>query len=344
MRSYSPRLNIDVLILSVNDVLIDVSRSYREVVCKTVQLYLEHAIGLTPSKEPLLTPDEVTLLQKIGNFTDYRDLATAFLIYFIELLPSVPVPTFPSKFHVPALIAYLQLAKGGTRISVDMLREKKDILQLARSVAAAGGGGIKGVNSALPRVNRHLLINSGSITKTDLAGRIFQELYLGADLFERIYEQPALIIQSTGYMEHESLLIKRDLLVQISQKVQLAAVSNSPQSEVEHALKAAGVEQYFKAVVTLDDIYRAKAQPIPHPWVLLEAARRLHPTPARSAYVGANPGDVQAAKAANETVPFTAIASLAGAHDKEALRTEFEAYKANVILGHPNHLKELILG
>ena len=97
MKTYNPRLNIDALIFSVNDVLIDVSRSYREVVCKTVQLYLEQAIGITPSTEPLLTPAEVTLLQKVGNFTDYRDLAAALIIYFIELLPPVPVPTFPSK-------------------------------------------------------------------------------------------------------------------------------------------------------------------------------------------------------------------------------------------------------
>lgn len=342
MRSYSPRLNIDALILSVNDVLIDVSRSYREVACKTVQLYLEQAIGLTPSKEALLMPDEATILQRLGSFTDYRDLATAFLIYFIELLPSVPVPTFPSKFHVPAIIAYLQLAKGGIRVGVEALREKKDVVGLAQRVATAGGG-LKGADAALPKTNRHLLVSSGSITRANLVGRIFQELYLGADLFERTYEQPALIIQSTGYTEHEALLIEIDILAEISQKVSLAAISSSPRFEVEHALKAMGVEQYFKAVVSQDDMLQARGKPLPDPWLLLEAASRVRPTPARSAYAGATPGDVQAAKAANETAPFTAIASLAGAHDKETLRQEFEMAKANIILGHPNHLKELIV-
>lgn len=342
MRSYSPRLNIDALILSVNDVLIDVSRSYREVVCKTVQLYLEQAIGLTPSKEALLTPDEVTLLQRVGSFTDYRDLAIAFIMYFIELLPPVPVPTFPSKFHVPAIIAYLQLAKGGIRVGVETLREKKEVTGLAKSVAAAGGG-LNGANAALPRINRHMLVSSGSVTGANLVGRIFQELYLGADLFERTYEQPALIIQSTGYTEHEALIIETGVLAELSQKVSLAAVSSSPRVEVEHALKAMGVEQYFKVVVSQDDMLQSRGKPLPDPWPLLEAASRLRPTPVRSAYAGATPGDVQAAKAANETAPFTAIACLAGAHDKEALRQEFETAKANIILGHPNHLKELIV-
>ena len=342
MKSYNPRLNIDALIFSVNDVVIDVTRSYRQVVCKTVQLYLEQALGLTPVPEPLLTPADVTLLQKAGNFTDYRDLAIAFIIYFIELLPPVPVPTFPSKFHVPALIAYLQLARGGIRISMEDLYKKKDVAQLARDIAAAGGG-LTGASQALPKINRHLLVSSGEITKTNLVGRIFQELYLGADFFERNYQEQALVIQSTGYVEHESLLIDPNVLDQVGRKVTLAAISNCPRIEVEYSLKSRGVRRYFQTVISLDDINEAGAKAVPDPWSLLEAARQLKPAPTRIAYIGSNPGDVQAAKSANETVPFIAIGCLVGAHDKEALREKFELHKANVILGHPDNLKELIL-
>lgn len=339
--SYKPRLQIEALIFSIDDVLVDVSASYREVVRKTVQLYLEQAVGLPPAKEPLLTADEVTLLQKIGRFPNYWDLATALVMYFVEMLPPVPVPTFPSRLHVPALIAYLQLAGGRLKISLETLREQKNIAQLARDIAA-NGGGIEGADAALPRMNRHLLVASGNVTKTNLVNRIFQELYLGADLFERIYQQPAVVVQSTGYLEHESLLIRREVLAYLSRKLGLAVVSNRPRMEVEHTLKAAGIEAYFQTAVTLDEVNEAGAKPLPDPWALLEAARRLQPIPARSAYIGANPSDVLAARAANETVPFTAIACLAGAPDKEAMRAEFETVKASIILGHPNHLKELV--
>ncbi len=341
--SYKPRLDIDALIFSIHDVLVDVSLSYREVVRKTVQLYLEQTIGIPPSQKSLLTSEEVTLLQKVGNFTDYLDLATGFIIYFIELLPPVPIPTFPSKFHVPAIIAYLQLAGGRLNIGIDQLREGKNIAHLARIVAAAGGG-IDGVDVAVAKENRHLLVDIGDVTKTNLVGRIFQELYLGADLFERVYQQPALIVQSTGYIEHESLLIDPDVLAQIGNKIPLGVVANSPRIQAETSLRARQIGQYFQTVVSTDDVRQARAKPIPAPWSLLETARRLDPTPTRSAYVGANLGDVQAAKAANRTVPFTAIGCLAGAHNKEILRQKFEKVKADVILGHPNNLKELILG
>ncbi len=69
--STKSRLNIDAMIFSIDDVLVDVSASYRQVVRQTVQLYLEQAIGLPPAKEPLLTAEEVSLLQKIGRFTNY---------------------------------------------------------------------------------------------------------------------------------------------------------------------------------------------------------------------------------------------------------------------------------
>ncbi|MBN1993895.1 MAG: HAD hydrolase-like protein [Anaerolineae bacterium] len=336
------KLKIDALIFSLNDVLIDVSRSYREVVPKTVQLYLEQALGLPSSDEPLLTADEVTLLQKVGNFTDHWELAAAFILYFIEMLPPVPIPTFPSKVHVPAIIAYLQMARGGLQITVDNLREQKDVSQMAAQIAAKGGG-INGAYEALPGQNRHLLVDVGSITKTNLVGRIFQELYLGKALFERIYEQPAVTVQSAGYIENETLLIDRDILTQIREKVPLGLICNRPRIEVNYSLQAHQIEDFFQAIVTLDEVREAESKPIPDPWPLLEAARRIYPTPVHTAYIGPNPGDVQAAKAANQTMPFTAIACLVGAHDKEALRREFEKLKANIILGHPDHLKDLIL-
>ncbi|MFN8453819.1 MAG: HAD hydrolase-like protein [Anaerolineae bacterium] len=339
--NYKPKLHLDALILAIDDVLVDVSGSYREVVRQTVQLYLEQAVGLTPAPEPLLTANEVKLLQKVGRFTDYWDLAAAFVLYFVELLPPVGIPTFPSKLHVPNLIAYLQLAGGRSKISLDDLRERKNIAQLARMVATAGGG-ISGASEALSKNNRHLLVASGDILKTNLAGRIFQELYLGAGLFERIYQQPAVLVKSAGYIEYESPLIKPSVLTHLKRKLSLGVVSNRPRIEVERLLHVNELAQHFQVTITLDEMNAAGAAPLPDPWALLEAARRLRPIPTRSAYIGANPGDVAAARAANALVPFTSIACLAGAHNQEAMRAEFEAARAQIILGHPNNLKELI--
>lgn len=340
--SYKPTLNIDALIFALDDVLIDISQSYREVVRQTVQVYLEQTIGLKPSKEPLLTLEEVTLLHKAGHFTGYQDLATAFIIYFAEQLPPVPVPTFPSKIHVPAIIAYLQLAGGRLGINIDELREQKDIPELARSIAEAGGG-MAGAHAALPKENRHLVVDEGKITKSNLVGRIFQELYLGKRLFEQIYEEPPVVVQTTGYIEQETLLMDPGILSEIGQKMPLGVIGGVPRLQLEQSLQARNIQDHFQVLISLDELHEAKANPLPDPWSLLEVARCLIPRPTRTAYMGASVADIKAAKAANQTVPFTAIGCLWGAHDKEALRQIFEEARVDIILGHPNHVKELIV-
>ncbi len=341
--SYKPRLNIDTLVFSLPDVVIDADPTYREVVCKAVQLYLEQAVGLISSPEPLLTVEEVKLLEKSGGFTSYTDLSTAFIIYFIEMLPPVPVPTFPSRLHVPSIIAYLQLAGGRLQISIDKLREQKDIPKLAQDIVRAGGD-VDGADTALPKMNRHLLVDEGDILRANLLGRAFQELYLGAALFKEIYGQQAVVVQSGGYLDRNKLLIDPALLAELSHKMPLAVVGNCSQAELEHTLRANNIEQHFQVTISLQDVQEARARSLPEPWSLLEVTRRLEPAPAYSAYVGASIGDVRAAKAASREKPFTAVGCLFNAHEAEELRQKFEEEKADVILEHPDHLRELIFG
>ncbi|MDM8531020.1 HAD hydrolase-like protein [Anaerolineales bacterium HSG25] len=338
---YRPKLNIDALYFSLNDIVIDVRYSYQQVVRKAVQVYLEQTFALPPSKDSLITLEEVIHLQRVGGIANYWDLSRAFIAYFMSLLPDVPVVTFPIRFHVPAMLAYLQTAAARLHVDINELKAKKNIDQLTLDTVKAGGG-LDGLYDALPDVNRHLVIASGNITQINLVGRIFQELYLGADLFERTYDQPAVLVQSTGYIEHESLLIDPELLALFGEKFPLGVLSSRPHLEVEHSLQARKVKDYFQVVISLEDIQKAKAKEIPDPWALLEAARRTQPTPTHIAYVSANPAGIRAARAANQTVPCTAVACLIGATDRAMIRQSFEDSKASVILGHPNNLKELI--
>jgi phosphoglycolate phosphatase-like HAD superfamily hydrolase len=213
---------------------------------------------------------------------------------------------------------------------------------MAQQVAAAGGG-IEATYKALPSENHHLVVDVGEITRTHLVGRIFQEIYLGADLFEQIYQQPPVTVRSTGFIDKEASLIDLDILMALSQKIPLGLISNRPAIEVNYILQAQNIATYFQAIVTLDDVRKAREELIPAPWSLMEATRRIYPTPVHSAFVGTTLGDMEAVKAANKLAPFTAIACLAGAYEKETMRREFEKHKANIILGHPNNLKDLIL-
>lgn len=341
MFDYRPKLNIDALLFSLNEVLVDVSHSYHRVVQETVQLYLERAVGLPPMSPPLITLEEVNCLRRVASIDDYWNLSRAFIAYFVSLLPKVPIVTFPIRFHVPAILAYLQTASAHLDTNDYASLDQKNIPQLAQWVAEVGGG-LDGLYQILPDRNRHLVVSTGKVTGINLIGRVFQEIYLGANLFEQIYQEPTVVSQSLGYIEHEKLLIKPELLDQLRSKVRLGIVSTRPEIEVKHSLKMHGLQEYFQLVISRDNLEQAQANSFPDPWLLAQAAQQLHPAH-QFAYIGTTLSETQAVQAANKSVPFTSVACLAGAHDSKLMQQMFENSKTNVILGHPDNLKELIL-
>lgn len=337
-------LPINALIFDMDGVLVDVANSYREAIIQTVSLFFTAGMGLPENghAEPLLTKADVDLLKQAGGFNNDWDLTTAFVIYFLEMFPPLSVPTFPLRKHVPDMLAYLQIAGGGNlSISIEMLRQNKDIPRLARHVASAGGG-LAGVSQALTHRNRHLVITGGGPLGGDLIQRIFQELYLGRTLFEQIYGEEAIVAQTPGFITNETLLISPEVLAELARSLSLGIATGRPKAEAEFTLKRLGIAAYFQSLVTYDDMMEAGAKGKPDPWSLLEAARRLRPTPARSAYIGDTVDDILAAKAANQMAPFMAIGSLAVATDKPAQKKRFEETGADIILAHPDRLKDII--
>ncbi len=338
-------LPVDALIFDMDGVLVDVSDSYRQAIIQTTDLFFTTGLGLSTTTDapPLLEAADIDALKMAGGLNNDWDLTTVFIIYFLEMLPSLAAPTYPLRRHVPAMLACLQIAGGGKiSLSLDNLRRKKNIPELARRLAAHGGG-LPAVDHVLTHRNRHLLMAGDDLLNGNLIQRIFQELYLGNALFEKIYGEKPVVAQTEGFINHETALITPAVLAELQAVIPLGIATGRPKIEAEYTLDRLGLSDYFQSVVALDDVLAAEAQGKPDPWSLLEAARRLHPVPARSAYIGDTPDDIRAAKAAGNIVPFLAIGSLAAASDQAALRRQFEARQADIILTHPNRLKELII-
>lgn len=337
-------LPIDALIFDMDGVLVDVSNSYRQAIIQTVDQFFATGLGLEYDGEPisLLTNDDVDKLKQAGGFNNDWDATAAFVSYFLEMLPPLSAPTFPLRKHVPAMLAYLQVAGGGNiPVSMDMLHENKDINRLTGRLAEFGGGP-DSLDKVLTHRNRHLVRTGSGPLKGNLIQRIFQELYLGQTLFEKTYGEEAVVAQTSGFINNETLLIDASVLQELAQRLQLGIATGRPRVEAEYTLQRLEIAGYFQSLVTHDDVIAAGANGKPDPWCVLEAASRLHPTPAQSAYVGDTPDDMRAAKAANQSVPFFAIGTLAATDNKPALKTRFEAAGADIILSHPDRLKDVI--
>ena len=144
------------------------------------------------------------------------------------------------------------------------------------------------------------------------------------------------------------------VLAELGKRVSLAIATGRPYNEAIYTLETANVLNRFRSLVALEDkeqteqqLFRETGQRAsldkPHPFTLLEAVRRISSEHVRCAYIGDTPDDVRAANAAKEEMDFVSIGCVFATQEKETLRREFERAGADLIVNHPDELRELII-
>jgi HAD superfamily hydrolase (TIGR01548 family) len=76
---------MDILIFDMDGVLIDVSKSYRKTIQRTVQIYLETCLGFARSRRGWITNEEISLFKSVGGFNNDWDLTSGLLLYLLSL-------------------------------------------------------------------------------------------------------------------------------------------------------------------------------------------------------------------------------------------------------------------
>jgi hypothetical protein len=215
----------------------------------------------------LIDNNDIAALKLAGGFNNDWDITAAFIIYFLEMLPPFPMHTFPLKRHVPAILAYLQVAMGHRPdITIDMLRRDKNIKRLSERVKKAGGG-MGGLAQVLTHRNRHLISTGEDLLKGNLIKRIFQELYLGQELFEEVYGEKPVVTQSDGLIKQESLFISPAILKELAEELQLGIATG--------IVKPPGRTELYETILEALAVKKRRSQPV--------SATRKHapPQPAR---------------------------------------------------------------
>ena len=76
---------MDILIFDMDGVLIDVSKSYRKTIQRTIQIYLETCLGFARSRRGWITNEEISLFKSVGGFNNDWDLTSGLLLYLLSL-------------------------------------------------------------------------------------------------------------------------------------------------------------------------------------------------------------------------------------------------------------------
>jgi HAD superfamily hydrolase (TIGR01548 family) len=311
------KVQADAIIFDIDNVLVDTRRSYLEAIRNTVELYLTH--GPVPffsrsaaTKFPsLLTPEDVDQFKLLGGFNDDWDCCYGLLVYLLSL----PV----KKRTLESLKKSVQIEKFAKTLKQRPLK-------------------VAGITALFGRPT--------TITIEKVA-RIFQEVYLGKDIFPRLTLNKMRYWKKRGLIHREKLVFKRPLLQKLKDRgLKLGIATGRPLYEASHALKQFGIADLFDAMTTMDDVKkeeREKKESLrkPHPFSLLKTAHALG-AKKRFLYVGDLPDDVLAANRAKPSIHIRSVAfpSLA-ANPFQAIK-ELELAKPDFFIKTPTDLCRLL--
>ncbi len=321
----------EILIFDMDGTLVDVRESYRATAPLAATRYLE-LLGLVP---PELTGDVYDQFKLMGGFNDDWDLTAGLLEVIVAALPAVPALPESAVASQDDLLAALRAA--GSSFSDGRL-PVPNIAGLIPRVRAAGGG-LAGLRRVTGERNRHLVWRTHDAATTDLVQRIFEELYLGADLFASAYGYPPRFHRGPGLIETEQLLIAPATLDTLADRTRLGIATGRADFELVHPMRRWELGRYFSVATTMSDALRAQAAGgpsllKPHPYLLERAADALDPTGTLSAaYIGDAPDDIVAARCAGGR-RWLAVAIV----PDPALDAHFTELGAHAIIRGPDEL------
>src|SRR4030043_2410974 len=98
---------MDILIFDMDGVLIDVSKSYRKTIQRTIQIYLENCLGFGRSRGSWITNEEISLFKSVGGFNSDWDLTSGILLYLVSLSDLPPLTMRKKYSSIWETLSYL---------------------------------------------------------------------------------------------------------------------------------------------------------------------------------------------------------------------------------------------
>ena len=326
-----PRL----IVFDMDGVIIDVSRSYRDTVRETAKLFFKGAQSWKTLPDPLFSLSDLASVKQSGGLNNDWDLS--FLV--ICLLYSLVSKSKTSDDRD----TWQRYQKTITHCDVKALAQFLRSTDIPLSTMLEQKGKIKDeFIASLYRGD----VGSGNIIK-----QIFQEIYLGKDLFESTYGIPVKVYRNEGYINREKLLIDKSVLSSLSKDNILAIATGRPKAEAYYPLDFFELKDFFSIIYTLDDclmeekrILHEKGNKVslskPNPFMLDAIAETNSREVSKLYYVGDMPDDMVAVS--RSKAGFIGVGILKSSPEKDNLKKELVRSGADYIIEDIEELERII--
>ena len=330
-----------LLIWDMDGVLFYVRDSYRRSIVESVQYYFSDLIGLY-LKKPLINAGDTQNFKYVEGFNDDWKLTYACVLCFLaDLVKDHPLSGPDNPVDLPGIRRALR-ALGK---SAHGWEPETDLSRITRKIKSSGKG-LAGTEQALSELyGEDVLAQAKRFWYTDVIKRIFQELYLGEELYRMKYSQDAVFFHGSGYIRDEKPLVSADSLEELGSSFYMGIASGRERFEAEYSLKLHGLDRFFPAdlIVSSEEVRHGK----PYPESLLLCRKRmmgkyaLMDGEASAAYIGDSVDDVRASQNAG----FYSIGVLSASEeavDQENLRREFVSLGCDFVVEDSKELIKLL--
>ncbi len=324
-------MDLRALIWDIDGVLVYVGDSYRKAIVETTQYYFTEIVGLKLS-DYLLSVEDTQKFKMAGGFNNDWEITYGSVLCLLTGI----ISEIDSRNKEVNSLRDLPMLWNESHTGLDL----DHVLRRT----AAMGGGLANLRSALAELYGRSEETAEKFWHTGLIKQLFQEIYLGQDLFREKYGFNPEHIKKKGFIRNEKPLAGQKLLNRLSEKYIMGIASGREHFEIDVVLKMHGFREFFNEgfIVGSDDFPSGK----PDPSQLIECRKRIEIVEGLLggddiAYIGDVPDDVIAARRAG--FHFIGVtASIRDDSGKKRLRERLIASGADLVVDRLAELEEFI--
>jgi len=305
--------DVSRLIFDFDGVLVDISQSYRQTIRRVVDYYFLKILSLEGERGKLATLGDVQKFKDTGLYNNDWNLTYAIITYYLALLMrKLQKRRIPQDFT--KRFSNIHFSDVGSFIQT--LREIGNFLRRlglnATELVEMKNDGVVGVELLLKRVRLEnqssleaalkpiLLPEAGGkqltlirkmvpydLEKPDLLKRLFEELYLGQELFSKFYGVPSIFKFDECFLEKEKFITAKKTLNTLRLRFgKFAIYSEKPRDQGMYLLEKNNFKEYFdeNECTFQEEIPWGAGKP--NPTFFIEMVEKLAGKARKVAYVG----------------------------------------------------------
>ena len=369
---------IKKIIFDFDGVLVQTSQSYRQTVRKVVDYYFLELLGLEGEEGKLATLRDIQKFKDTGLYNNDWNLSYAFITYYLtlimrELEQKSALEDFTKRFENLQFSDIKSFIQSLTEVG-DFLRpnevnrtdlaDLKDngIITLDLFLTQAKLEKPKPIETSLVGVDPEVAEEEQNLVrklvpydleKPDLLKRLFEEIYLGENLFTKIYGVPSFFKFDESFLDKETFIpTKKTMNMLRRQFGKFGIYSGRPRPQGMYILEKYDYTRYFdeKGSVFLGDLLKSEAEMEklgkPDPTLFIELVEKTVDKEAGVAYVGDGIADAMMVEKAKvkglENVCFLGVVS--SSEDSNKLFTEYSKHGVDAVVTDVNDIPYLFAG